>query len=928
MPARTSPSDLFEAHAISNVRPTCFVHQVLAPQGHLLFCTSRPAGLDEQRFAGVHRLQLNPLCDAQQTEVLTQRLGAERAAALAPYVRSHVPIDTETKQRVTANPLMLSMVISIAELRQGMAMPTSTVELYELASTAMLARSGHGSGRPEISNGARALLQAVFFEAHSAQQRIITEEHLSAAIKRIGAEHSALAELRALVAHDSVPLVRLLQVEPMQMQASHLSFQEFYTVQAVSAGAGLPNFEWNAWWTNVVLMGVQMGEAFGVSFAQSAGLEKVHAAELDGITPDHAWRLHVAAALIRQGLPSHWLPVMVELVRGVPQSLVLSSPCGCSKQAAESVSMPQAVATEIAHQVASILEVKDPLVPGAEVMVLCDMGDCSSSLPGHVVKANDDGSLDCTVENGERQVLAATRTTIIKVDGDSGAGALLRAAASLGVTALVDALLKVGVPICLADTRHRTALHLAASGGHAPACRALVAAGADPFHSDGICESAYECALAGDHIDCLHIFRPTPTDHDLTRDSVASELHQAAQKGLVYDVEAILAAGETHVDSSCANNVTALHLSCRHNRTEVVSKLIAAKANVESRTRSGITPLLVAVEEGCLSAIDLLCDAGVNASASDTHERSPLTIAAERGRVEVISRLLAASANVNHFNSLGQSVLTVACSFGHAAAVSLLLQHKADGTLHHPDIRATKRGIDTPLIAACRANDLEVVNLLLAAGVSANHRPPLNDACANLDPWSPLIEAAGNGRDAIVAALLAAKADPNLNLKGNAGPLYFSACNGHMQSTQMLVDAGADIDAGDLSNGRNGLWWAAKEGHAKIVGYLIDSGANVNHQLHERAERAGTTPLHMAASAGRSECVAVLLEKGADMTLAEWKGGNTALHIAASGGYEETVRELLAGGAQRDATNTAGETAAELATAAGHERVAKLILEI
>ena len=49
------------------------------------------------------------------------------------------------RYRVTANPLMLSMVASVFELRHGVAMPTTVTELYSLAADAMLARGGVAS---------------------------------------------------------------------------------------------------------------------------------------------------------------------------------------------------------------------------------------------------------------------------------------------------------------------------------------------------------------------------------------------------------------------------------------------------------------------------------------------------------------------------------------------------------------------------------------------------------------------------------------------------------------------------------------------------------------------------------------------------------------------------------------------------------------
>ena len=117
------------------------ITEVLAPQGHVLLCTSRPAGIDDTRFASFRRLHLAPLTKEQQREALMQRLGAERTGALLPYLE-RMPNDAETKVSATSNPLMLSMVASVYEIRQGVGMPETIAELYEGASDAMLARGG------------------------------------------------------------------------------------------------------------------------------------------------------------------------------------------------------------------------------------------------------------------------------------------------------------------------------------------------------------------------------------------------------------------------------------------------------------------------------------------------------------------------------------------------------------------------------------------------------------------------------------------------------------------------------------------------------------------------------------------------------------------------------------------------------------------
>ena len=149
---------------------------------------------------------------------------------------------------------------------------------------------------------AQALLQATFFEAHVKQQRVITDEHLHAATARLGSSATAVDELRALVKQDQLPLVRLLQTEPLQMQAFHLSFQEFYAMRALVEGGArsLPDFRiGDVWWTNAVLMGVQTGDAVGVKFIAAAGLEV--APSVHGASKEAAWRLRTVAALVGEG---------------------------------------------------------------------------------------------------------------------------------------------------------------------------------------------------------------------------------------------------------------------------------------------------------------------------------------------------------------------------------------------------------------------------------------------------------------------------------------------------------------------------------------------------------------------------------------------------------------------------------------------------
>jgi Ran GTPase-activating protein (RanGAP) involved in mRNA processing and transport len=362
--------------------------EVLAPQGHVMLCTSRPAGVVEARFAGFCLLKLAPLTEAQQEQALLQRLGNEGDVRQLMTFVERMPTSTDPdaptmQHRVTANPLMLSMVASVFEIRKGLGMPKTVAELYASASDAMLARGG------VVTAKVRTLLEVVFFEAHVAQARVITDVQLLRAalsafappgtlanldakvanpfqtfkgrpeeghyvelldcawkgqrgvivkddksyspyrspynvklsdgattgwlyakqlassgldeaacrvqMARVDAERlhaldgavqalrdeerAAVAQVRERVGQDRLPLLSLLQVEPLQMQSAHLSFQEYFAARAICSGkyrlpeGSPPPWQWPAFWANAVTLGSEMGDAFGKGLKQTAGVD-------------------------------------------------------------------------------------------------------------------------------------------------------------------------------------------------------------------------------------------------------------------------------------------------------------------------------------------------------------------------------------------------------------------------------------------------------------------------------------------------------------------------------------------------------------------------------------------------------------------------------------------------------------------------------
>src|SRR5690606_19338998 len=94
---------------------------------------------------------------------------------------------------------------------------------------------------------------------------------------------------------------------------------------------------------------------------------------------------------------------------------------------------------------------------------------------------------------------------------------------------------------------------------------------------------------------------------------------------------------------------------------------------------------------------------------------------------------------------------------------------------------------------------------------------------------------------------------------------------------------------------------------------LIERGAQVN--------RLGWTPLHYAASKGRTDTARMLIERGA-LVNAPAPDGTTPLMMAAYSGDRETVQLLLNHGADATAINLAKLRAADWARERRHTQIA------
>ena len=215
------------------------------------------------------------------------------------------------------------------------------------------------------------------------------------------------------------------------------------------------------------------------------------------------------------------------------------------------------------------------------------------------------------------------------------------------------------------------------------------------------------------------------------------------------------------------------------------------------------------------------------------------------------------------------------------------------------------------LIAAVRACDTKAV----AKSIAAN--PALVNA-HDLAGATPLHHAAGFGNLATMKLLLEHGADANAGNKRKSSPLFWAL---HDEAkVRLLWGHGANVNAKNV-DGRTPAYQAASMANAGgVLRLLLDKGADPNAKT-----LTGMTPL-IAASRNNIEAARLLIERNADVHAKNAAGG-TALMAAAQTGRPQSVRMLLEKGADVNARTKRNDSALADAATAGNEEAVKLLLD-
>lgn len=285
---------------------------------------------------------------------------------------------------------------------------------------------------------------------------------------------------------------------------------------------------------------------------------------------------------------------------------------------------------------------------------------------------------------------------------------------------------------------------------------------------------------------------------------------------------------------------------------------ISEEPRVQYHPFGGLTALLYAARDGCYDCVEALIAKGADVNVPTQPEGvTPVMIALDNDNNDVAKLLLDHGANPHVWDWYGRTALYIA------------VDRKGGGS--------SGGGIRVPIDAShsARSSVMDVIKALLAANVDPNaelrmHRPtrggytgrfsePLLDVGA-----TPLLRAAMANDIEVIQALIAKGASPNINAMG---------------VTPFLVAAGVGGGAG-----RGGGPGARGGGETfALLDLFLQHGADVNTQVtgtktysmriaRTPSNNEGMTALHVAAQSGRTDLVRYLLAKGANPAITDSEG--------------------------------------------------------
>ena len=285
--------------------------------------------------------------------------------------------------------------------------------------------------------------------------------------------------------------------------------------------------------------------------------------------------------------------------------------------------------------------------------------------------------------------------------------------------------------------------------------------------------------------------------------------------------------------------LTALVFAARQNCIECARILLDSGANVNQSTNYGWTPLLTATQNRNYKFAALLLDRGANPNLKNNGGWSPLYLATDNRNIEIgdyptptadmdqleyIKLLIAKGADVNVRVCGNRPVQAAQGAPAPLANAAPTCTGDSTETRTNFTMQWLQEDGATPFLRASQSSDMELMKVLIAAGAD------------------PKIRTAHD-----VTALSVAS-----GIAWVEGVTFEWSRAKNVEAVKMLLDLGVNVNQAD-EEGRTALHGAAHKGRNEIVQMLVDAGAKLDaHDVGSRdtvnGDMRGLTwiPLHYA----------------------------------------------------------------------------------
>jgi len=382
--------------------------------------------------------------------------------------------------------------------------------------------------------------------------------------------------------------------------------------------------------------------------------------------------------------------------------------------------------------------------------------------------------------------------------------------------------------------------------------------------------------------------------------------------------------------------VRAFFKAIQSNDTNTVFKMLEADTNLTRALYYGRLPLTVAASKGCVEIVDRLlkCGADINVQ-NDTLQTSSARMTALEAAISlnqpnVCKFLLEAGADPNIQSPFGGSALHYAFEYHRTDMVEWLLDHGANPFL----AKSNPYNKETPLEMAIKQDDVKLVLRMLKDGrkyfelakTGGRRSQPKQTFAGYLASHGPsfLSAAAQRGELEAVEALLKAGVSAKTNAPASTPLLQVFAVSEAVAAKGEHFDSARWLQIRDLliKNGATyDVFAATAMGDIEQAQRL----SSADKSVAQARDRDGQTPLHWAVQNDQLPLTSFWLEAGAPPSATNF-AGQTALHVAAAKGLVEQVKLLLAAHAPTDARDTNGCTPADAAIQARQPGTIRLFL--